>query len=155
MKSDTFNAVVDAQIDRSRELLTKKSTAYNTDNDRLAAFKTAAVTQGITPKQALAGMMVKHTGSIYKMIHEDVDHPVLVWEEKIMDHINYLLNLRALVAEEKESLNSDDALAVLRAKLQNEPNVVLHNDREVFHSNVTFEPNPVEAARRVLVQHNL
>jgi hypothetical protein len=139
MESHIFNAVVDTQLDRSRALLTEKSTSYNTDGDRLAAFKTAAVTQGITPKQALAGMMVKHTGSIYKMIHEDSTMPVAVWEEKIMDHINYLLNLRALVAEEQETLSSDEALAALREKLQGEPNVILHDTPpEGFHSNISF-----------------
>ena len=126
MESHVFNAVVDTQLDRSRALLTKKSTAYNTDGDRLAAFKVAATTQGITPKQALAGMMVKHTGSIYKMIQEDSTQPIAVWEEKIMDHINYLLNLRALIAEEQETLSSDEALAALRKKLQGEPNVIIH-----------------------------
>jgi hypothetical protein len=135
MESHVFNAVVDTQLDKSRALLTKKSTAYNTDGDRLAAFKVAAVTQGITPKQALAGMMVKHTGSIYKMIQEDSTQPIAVWEEKIMDHINYLLNLRAIVAEEQESLNSDEALAALRLKLQGEPGVIFHDDR------IAPEPN--------------
>lgn len=138
MDSVTFNAVVDVQIDKSRELLTQKSTSYNTDGDRLQAFKVAATTQGITPKQALAGMMVKHTGSIYKMIQEDSKQPVSVWEEKIMDHINYLLNLRALVAEELETLSSDEALAALRAKLQGPPTATLNDDRGGFISNITF-----------------
>jgi threonine dehydratase len=137
MESAVFNAVVDTQLDKSRALLTEKSTAYNTDGDRLAAFKVAATTQGITPKQALAGMMVKHTGSIYKMIHEDSTQPIAVWEEKIMDHINYLLNLRAIVAEEQATLSSDEALAALREKLQSEPNEVFQ-DHDGFISNVTF-----------------
>lgn len=147
MDSTVFNAVVDTQLDRSRALLTKKSTAYNTDGDRLVAFKVAATTQGITPKQALAGMMVKHTGSIYKMIHEDTTQPISVWEEKIMDHINYLLNLRAIVAEEQETLSSDEALAALREKLQREPNVIVHNTPELFHSNVQFGNVPYEASQ--------
>jgi hypothetical protein len=144
MDSAVFNAVVDTQLDKSRALLTQKSTSYNTDGDRLAAFKVAATTQGITPKQALAGMMVKHTGSIYKMIHEDTTQPISVWEEKIMDHINYLLNLRALVAEEQETLSSDEALAALRQKLQGEPNVILHDlgeeveERNVYQGVETF-----------------
>lgn len=134
MDAQRFNTVVDIQIDKSRELLTQKSTSYNTDGDRLAAFKTAAVTQGITPKQALAGMMVKHTGSIYKMIHEDSEQPIAVWEEKIMDHINYLLNLRAIVEEEQGVATSEAALEALRKKLTTENSVVIDNrvDRDIY-----------------------
>lgn len=149
MHADQFNAVVDIQLDKSRELLTQKSTSYNTDGDRLAAFKVAATTQGITPKQALAGMMVKHTGSIYKMIHEDTQNPIAVWEEKIMDHINYLLNLRAIVEEEQGATESDDALAALRKKLQNDPIAIVHEDgtpvpnANVFNFGVELEPKTV------------
>jgi hypothetical protein len=59
--------------------------------------------QGTTPKQALAGQMCKHTVSIYAMIEGDADIPMEKWEEKITDHINYLLLLKAVIEEEKQN----------------------------------------------------
>ena len=56
--------------------------------------------------KALAGMMVKHTVSIYDMINNpDTTYDMDVWNEKITDHINYLLLLRAVVIEEKHKAN--------------------------------------------------
>jgi hypothetical protein len=113
MNSNDFNVVVENQIQRSREVLTSKSKSYNTD-DRLSAFKIAAALQGITPKEALAGMMAKHTGSVYKMCSNEGPYTLDEWTEKITDHINYLLNLRAMVEEE--------ALGALREKLSSPSN---------------------------------
>jgi hypothetical protein len=102
MLSHDFAAHVDDQIEESRKVLYAKSKAYNTD-DRLSAFKVAGALQGIDPKAALAGMMAKHTGSVYQMCHSDDSYTIEQWTEKITDHINYLLNLKALVVEESES----------------------------------------------------
>jgi len=83
-------------------LLGVKGDEYDTNsNDRLHAFKAAAEIQYVTPKQALAGMMAKHTISIYDMLaNADEKPPVEKWVEKISDSINYLLLLRAIIQEE-------------------------------------------------------
>jgi hypothetical protein len=99
MLSPDFAANVDDQIEESRKVLYAKSKAYNTD-DRLSAFKVAGALQGITPQAALAGMMSKHTGSIYQMCHSENTYTMDEWTEKITDHINYLLNLKAIVVEQ-------------------------------------------------------
>lgn len=83
-------------------LLGAKGTEYDSDsNDRLHSFKVAAELQHETPIQALAGMMAKHTVSIYDMC-EDTNtlYNLAKWTEKITDHINYLLLLKAMVCEE-------------------------------------------------------
>jgi hypothetical protein len=49
--------------------------------------------------QALGGMMAKHTISIYDMIDTGNDYPMALWDEKITDHLNYLLLLKAVVSE--------------------------------------------------------
>lgn len=118
MQAIEFNEVVETQVKRSMNVLASKSTTYNTD-DRLSAFKVAGALQGIDPKAALAGMMAKHTGSVYKMCHSDEPHTISEWEEKITDHINYLLNLRAIVEEEASTNghDSDMAISKLRRKL--------------------------------------
>lgn len=101
MEAQKFNTVLDAQLDRIRAMLGTKAGEYATDGDRLANFKTAAALQGITPEEALRGMMAKHTVSINDMIKagDPTRFSMEQWDEKITDNINYLILLRALVEE--------------------------------------------------------
>jgi hypothetical protein len=43
--------------------------------------------------------MSKHTISIFDMGRSKQDFPLEKWDEKITDHINYLILLRALIIE--------------------------------------------------------
>ena len=101
MKTEQFEIIVQEQIARCTSVLIDKAKEYATA-DKLHNFKVAAQLQGITPRQALAGMMAKHTVSIYDMCVSHDDFSTDMWNEKITDHINYLLLLRAVVEEEKE-----------------------------------------------------
>lgn len=98
-----FNNITKEQLEYCESLLCKKGEEYSGDDyDRLRVFKDAAVLQGITSKQALAGMMAKHTISIYDLILRDangIESSKERWIEKITDNINYLILLRALVEE--------------------------------------------------------
>lgn len=100
MKTEKFNDIVQAQIKRCTDTLIVKAAEYATE-DRLHNFKIAATLEGVTPMQALAGMMAKHTVSVYDMCacSKDENFPEELWNEKIGDSINYLLLLRALVEE--------------------------------------------------------
>lgn len=98
MKTEKFNEIIHEQISRSLDVLVVKAKEYATD-DRLHNFKTAAVLKQETPVQALSGMLVKHTVSIFDMCNSN-DRDMGKWNEKITDHINYLLILRALIEED-------------------------------------------------------
>lgn len=98
MDSKKFNTIVSDQIQRSTDTLVKKASEYATE-DRLHNFKVAASIQHCTPVQALAGMMAKHTVSVYDMCESGLEYPMALWNEKITDSINYLLLLRALVED--------------------------------------------------------
>ena len=101
MKQEVFAKIIDDQIGYCKELLGLKGDEYDTfDNDRLHAFKSAAAIQHETQKQALAGMMAKHTISIYDMCAREELFTREKWIEKITDSINYLLILRAIIEEE-------------------------------------------------------
>lgn len=100
MNGDIFNEIVEDQIETCRRVLISKGAEYTPGEDRLSNFRSAAAAQGLTMKQALAGMMAKHTISIFDMVWSDEDYPEEMWEEKITDHLNYLLILKAVVAEE-------------------------------------------------------
>ena len=100
MQSSEFNKHLEKMQQITVETLKAKAAEYATDGDRLHNFKVAAAVQGITPMQALGGMMAKHTVSVYDMIGTEYDYPVALWEEKIKDSINYLFLLWAMVQED-------------------------------------------------------
>ena len=105
MKTERFNAIIEKQQERCMDVLINKAKEYATE-DRLHNFKVAAELQGTTPINALAGMLAKHTVSIYDMCRSDKTYPKEMWDEKITDHINYLLLLKALTVEEAEGATS-------------------------------------------------
>ena len=100
MESEVFNQHLQHMQKVTIETLIQKAQEYATDGDRLHNFKVAAEVQGISPTAALAGMMAKHTVSVYDMIGTGKVYPMELWEEKIKDNINYLFLLWALLHEE-------------------------------------------------------
>ena len=98
MNQHTFDTLLDRQFQRCEHLLNLKAEEYAT-LDRLHNFKVAAELQGITPQAALAGMMAKHSVSIYDMCSSSKQHTFAVWNKKITDHINYLILLQALLVD--------------------------------------------------------
>ena len=110
MTSDKFNEVISDRIQKCLDTLGVKADEYATE-DRLHNFNVAARLLGCTPHTALAGMMAKHTVSVYDLIqrHEkDEPIPIEMWREKIGDHINYLLLLTAMVEGEQAARYSGE-----------------------------------------------
>ena len=103
MNSKDFEAVLEERLNKCKEVLGVKASEYAT-SDRLHNFKVAAVLQHESPIKALGGMMAKHTVSVYDLIKAEnrgEDVSIELWDEKIGDHINYLLLLWAAVIENK------------------------------------------------------
>ena len=98
MTGEIFHEVIKNQIDHCIDILVIKAEEYAT-SDRLHNFKNAAGMMSCDPKAALAGMMAKHTISVYDMCRSGKEYPIEMWDEKITDHINYLLLLKALVID--------------------------------------------------------
>lgn len=101
MKHDEFSEIINSQLEKCKSLLTSKSREYAMPDDMLHNFTVAAELLGVNQRQALGGFMAKHTVSIYDMIQAPNDFALPKWEEKITDHINYLLILGAVIAEER------------------------------------------------------
>lgn len=108
---NTFDDNTDYVIARIQELLKSKGDEYATVSNRLHNFTVAAELQNVTRPQALAGMMAKHTVSVYDLCAEfapptaplspeKIIKTLTKWDEKILDHITYLVLLRAIVLEE-------------------------------------------------------
>lgn len=101
MTSKEFDALVEAQIGKIRNTLTKKGEEYNLEADRLGFFKRAAALAGVTPIQALYGFALKHFVSVNDMAMDGKKHKIAAWEEKAVDIINYMILLLALAKEEE------------------------------------------------------
>ena len=103
MNAKDFEEVIEKRLDLCKRVLNVKASEYAT-SDRLHNFKVAAVLSGESPIKALGGMMAKHTVSVYDLIEAEnrgEDIPLELWDEKIGDHINYLLLLWSAIVEEK------------------------------------------------------
>lgn len=101
MDTNTFNDVVNHQIELSTSVLIKKAGEYATGDDRLHNFRIAAALRETTMRDALGGMMLKHTVSVYDLINMKHVPSEEYVEEKLGDHINYLLLLKAVLEEER------------------------------------------------------
>lgn len=101
MDTKEFNSIVEAQLDMCKNVLVDKAREYATD-DRLHNFKIAATVQKETLRAAVAGMMIKHTVSVYDMAAASQTFPLEVWTQKITDHINYLLLMKAVLLEDTD-----------------------------------------------------
>lgn|SRR5690606_18402783 len=102
MDAKTWNELLEKQLDKARQTLGVKAEEYATD-DRLHNFKVAAELQGITPRAALAGMMAKHTVSVYDILHADTLASNAMVQEKLGDNLNYLLLAFAVIQDERDS----------------------------------------------------
>ena len=103
MNRVNFDRLLDAELTRVQEVLGSKGAEYAPDNnDALHNFRVAAELQDETLTQAVAGMMAKHTVSIYDMAKSYKVFSQDVWAEKITDHINYLILLKAAAKDEED-----------------------------------------------------
>lgn len=100
MNNTEFIDTMEKQFKRSEDILAGKAAEYATDDDRLHNFRVVAALQGISMHQAVVNLMAKHTVSIYDLSQEDKIVPMDMWDEKITDHINYLILLKAVLVEE-------------------------------------------------------
>lgn len=120
MYAEEFEYVLDKQLNKCKNILSIKSMEYANNEDKLHNFKVAAEMQGIKPREALAGMMAKHTVSVYDLCREPYLASADIWDEKITDHINYLILLRAVVREEMMEGSASDSVENPVAPLEDE-----------------------------------
>lgn len=100
MNKDKFEAVLDWQLSRIASILKTKTEEYATEGDQLKNIRDAARLQDISMPEAVGGMMAKHTVSIYSMVQDDGrEYPMTMWDEKITDHIIWLILLLAVLDE--------------------------------------------------------
>lgn len=99
MTHEEFHRTMNQRLEEVSVILSKKQHEYAPDEDRLIQFRKASWILGTSPLKALAGMMSKHTTSIYMMLQEPSSYSREMWTEKITDHIAYLVLLEALLKD--------------------------------------------------------
>lgn len=99
MTNKEFNIIVNDTLNECKKLLCDKSKEYDFGEDRLHSFKVAAELQGISNIEALRGYLTKHIVSIFDMMKTPDNFSSNKWDEKILDVINYMLLLKALLLD--------------------------------------------------------
>lgn len=107
MKRNEFQGVVARQLSMISSILGLKTKEYATESDQLKNIRDAAKLRDVSMEEAVAGMMVKHTVSIYAMIASGDDYPLTVWDEKITDHIIWLILLLAVIEEKNQIIERE------------------------------------------------
>lgn len=105
-KNKHFDEVIENTLVDIRELLIEKGKEYRRNNNPYHNFDTGSVMRGITPEQALDGMLLKHEISINDMTN-DISKGILPKfdkvEEKFNDNLIYLLIKKAMILHRVES----------------------------------------------------
>lgn len=102
MTHEEFAEILDEQLSRISAVLGVKTDEYATE-DQLHNIRMAAVLQEESLPEAVAGMMVKHTVSIYTMVNSGKPFPVEKWDEKITDHLVWLILLKAALVDDAQN----------------------------------------------------
>lgn len=100
-----FDKLVDNIFTECKTILQLKESEYSEGRDRLDQFKKGEAFVGLPAHRVLAGMMLKHTTSIYDMLKDEdtTDYRMEKWEEKIFDHINYLCLLMGILDDNQRA----------------------------------------------------
>lgn len=102
MDAKRFSDLLEERILKIRSTLTDKADEYASTTDVLHNFKQAAFMQGITPAEALRGMMSKHLVSVMDLIRTQAKGGYIgdaMVNEKVGDSIVYLILLEAIFKE--------------------------------------------------------
>lgn len=114
MKHEEFAEILAQQLERVSAVLGVKTAEYARE-DQLHNIRLAAHLQGESLAEAVAGMMVKHTVSIFTMVQDGQPHPEDKWDEKITDHIIWLVLLKAALIDGAKNPLDANASDVLRS----------------------------------------
>lgn len=109
MNDKEFSNVLDDTILKSVSILKTKAGEY-AKGDRLHNFKVAAKLGNCTPEMALRGMMAKHIVSVWDLVKDTEEGKSVsadLWDEKIIDSINYLILLRAIIIDREQVVNNE------------------------------------------------
>ena len=101
MHTQKFKDLAKEVLENCSAVLVEKGQDYGSIDDRLIQFKKMGSLQNTTPRKALWAVATKHLTTIMDAVEgvgptfEDIEH-------RIVDFINYLILLLAIIKEEKD-----------------------------------------------------
>jgi hypothetical protein len=101
MNGGNFEKLLGETINSIQNTLASKNKEYGQNDDRLYNFKRAGEIGRCSPVEALKGMWLKHVVSVFDLIEGNLMNKEEIVNEKIGDSINYLILLKALLAESR------------------------------------------------------
>ena len=97
---DNFEKIMLNLFEKVKNIMLSKANQYNENpSDRFNKKKKSSTLTKISPVRTLYGMWVKHIISLSDMVSSEKQYPRELWEEKIIDNINYLLLLAGAIKE--------------------------------------------------------
>lgn len=111
MNQERFNTLVESTMRDTLQLLVVKGGEYAGSEDRLANFKRGAALTGATPLQVAFIYAAKHYDAIATFVRDNAAGAYRERSEPISgrldDLINYCILMKALIAEETETGDSE------------------------------------------------
>ncbi len=108
MKSDQLRKTLRSEVEACLRTIEGKNGSYNPDEDKLSSFKMVANLMGVTPVEAAFSLMSKHVVSVWQIFKDSsIIFDKEFCDEKIRDHICYLLLLQALLSDTREELSGE------------------------------------------------
>jgi hypothetical protein len=101
MTPEDFDKVLTECCDNMKKVLGSKANEY-ARGDRLSNFKKAALALSSTPEEVCLNFWFKHVISIVDLVQDLRNNKIAteaMWNEKILDAVNYLVLLKALVVD--------------------------------------------------------
>ena len=98
-----FDTILEERLQKTREILGVKAAEYAKGANRYHNFTVAGQMASCTPAEALYGMMLKHMVSVRDLIQDNAAGKSVTCkliDEKIGDHINYLILLEGMLKED-------------------------------------------------------
>lgn len=117
-------------IEHCKSVLEDKHTEYATE-DHFHNFNVAAQLQGVTPAQALVGMMDKHIVSVHDLVKEQADGRKIsreMWREKFGFDVGGYPFASALINLASWGIPSIETVGRCRRKLQHDYPELCGND---------------------------
>jgi len=103
MTQKQFEEIFSTTVKECKSLLIDKSKVYAEHGDRLSNFHDAANYLGCKPSQALLSFLTKHLIALKTKIHSNEIFTTEQFDENIIDIINYMILLRAVLWEENNA----------------------------------------------------
>jgi len=100
MNNKEFMKIVNETFDECKKLLTEKSRFYGQDQDRLAQLKQIGVAAGQSPYVTTHTLVSKHFVALGDMVKRPGAYSDADYDAYLLDIINYMVLLRALMNED-------------------------------------------------------